>query len=201
MVITRRLTPKVTPTMTTLAGPPRSCCFTGFKHTSTPEGRIEPLGGLDTYIAEPPVTAAGPHKRVLLFFSDVFGPLFINNKLLQDYFASCGAFSFILVGRRVVELMRRAGFIVLGPDYFFGVHVQDLPEGCDKAAWVSEVLPKAVEAFTRWFDAVKATYGEYAPRFPSFDAHPRPFSSQALRRQSTPWSVRVLKACPTMHTC
>jgi len=51
---------------------------------------------------------------------------------------------------------------VLGPDYFFGVHVQDLPEGRDRGAWVSEVLPKAVAAFPKWFDAVKATYGERA---------------------------------------
>ena len=75
---------------TTLAGSPSSCCWTGFKHTGTPEGRVEPLGGLDTYIAEPPAGAAGPHNRVLLFLSDVFGPFFINNKLLQDYFASSG---------------------------------------------------------------------------------------------------------------
>ena len=143
-----------------LAGPPSSCCFTGVKHTGTPKGRVEPLGGLDTYIAEPPATAAGPHKKVLLFLSDIWGPLFINNKLLQDYFASCGAFSFILVRKCV--LMQETGFIVLGPDYFFGVYIQDLPEDRDKFAWAHEVLPPAVEAFPKWFDAVKATYGERA---------------------------------------
>ena len=76
---------------TTLAGPPSSCCWTGVKHTGTPEGRIEPLGGLNTYIAETPAAASGPHKKVLLFLSDIWGPLFNNNKLLQDYFASSGA--------------------------------------------------------------------------------------------------------------
>ena len=83
---------------TTLAGPPSACCWTGFKHTGSPEGRIEPLGGLDTYIAEPPAgTTSGPHRKVLLFLADIRGPLFINSKLLQDYFASCGTFSSIVV--------------------------------------------------------------------------------------------------------
>jgi len=81
---------------TALAGPSSSCCWTGVNfHTGTPKGRVESLGGLDTYIAEPPAaaTAGGPHKKVLLFLANIWGPLFINNKLLQDYFASCGAFS------------------------------------------------------------------------------------------------------------
>lgn len=76
---------------TTIAGPPSSCCWTGFKHTGTPEGRVESLGGLNTYIAEPPANASsGPHKKVLLFLSDIWGSMYINNKLLQDYFASFG---------------------------------------------------------------------------------------------------------------
>ena len=36
------------------------------------------------------VQASDPHKKVLLFLADAYGPLFINNKLLQDYFASRG---------------------------------------------------------------------------------------------------------------
>ncbi|KAG8219214.1 dienelactone hydrolase family-domain-containing protein [Butyriboletus roseoflavus] len=125
----------------TLAGPPTSCCWTGIKHTGTPEGRVELLGGLNTYIADPPAGAAStPHKRVLLFLADVWGPMFINNKLLQDYFASCG-------------------FIVLGPDYFFGSAVQDLPANSDRNAWIEGARAPASEAFPKWLDAVKATYG------------------------------------------
>ena len=56
------------------------------------------------------------------------------------------------------------GFIVLGPDYFFGASVQDLPEDRDKTSWASEALPKAREAFPKWLDAVKATYGEKTHR-------------------------------------
>ncbi|KAF8555051.1 alpha/beta-hydrolase [Imleria badia] len=132
---------------TTLAGPPSSCCWTGIKHTGTAEGRIEPLGGLDTYIAELHTGAtSGAHKKVILFLSDVYGPLFINNKLLQDYFASCG-------------------FIVLGPDYFFGVPIQDMPTDLDKATWVNRARAKALEVFPKWFDAVKATYGTETTKY------------------------------------
>ena len=75
----------------TLAGPPGGCCWTAIKHTGNPEGRIEPLGGLDTYISEPPAgVETKPYKKVLMFFADAYGPLFINNKLLQDHFASRG---------------------------------------------------------------------------------------------------------------
>ena len=148
---------------TTLAGPPTSCCWTGInlKHTGTPKGRVEPLGGLDTYIAEPPSAAAGSHKKVLLFLADIWGPLFINNKLLQDYFASSGASRLSSLGNvwRVLT-WGWLGFTVVGPDYFFGVSVQDLPEDYDKLAFAYESLAKAVEAFPKWFDAVKAKYGE-----------------------------------------
>ena len=58
------------------------------------------------------------------------------------------------------------GFIVLGPDCFFGVPIQDLPEDRDKASWANEALVKAREVFPKWLDAVKATYGE-KPHHPS----------------------------------
>ncbi|KAG9309080.1 dienelactone hydrolase [Chiua virens] len=130
---------------TTLAGPPSACCFNGFKHTGTSEGRVESIGGLNTYIAEPS-TASGPHVKVLFFLSDIFGSLSINNKLLQDYFASCG-------------------FVVLGPDYLFGQYVQDVPGDVDKFAWAHTRLDAAVEAFPKWLDAVKAKYGTETTKY------------------------------------
>ncbi|KAF8550811.1 hypothetical protein OG21DRAFT_365226 [Imleria badia] len=132
---------------TTLTSPPGACCWTGIKHVGTPEGRIEPLGGLNTYISEPPPNALlGPHKKVLLFLADAYGPLFINNKLLQDYFAS-------------------QGFTVLGPDYFFGVPVQNLPPDRDKVAWSLEARAAAIEVFPTWFEGVRATYGTEAIKY------------------------------------
>jgi len=78
---------------TTLASAPASCCFSGVKHTGTPVGRVEDLGGIQTYISEPPSAAAT--QKVILLLADIWGPLFVNNKLLQDYFASCGMFLFV----------------------------------------------------------------------------------------------------------
>ena len=151
----------------TLAGPPNACCWTGIKHTGTPEGRIEPLGGLDTYVSEPPAnTESRPHKKVLLFLADAYGPLFINNRLLQDYFASqamyilCGWYACYKPSLMRVET---PGFIVLGPDYFFGVPVQNLPPDRDKVAWSLEALAAAVEVFPKWFEQVRATYGRAPP--------------------------------------
>ena len=58
------------------------------------------------------------------------------------------------------------GYIVLGPDYFFGDHIQDhqepdfkLPERRD--AWILQMLKNAQEAMPRWLSAVKETYGMY----------------------------------------
>ncbi|OAX37884.1 alpha/beta-hydrolase [Rhizopogon vinicolor AM-OR11-026] len=122
----------------TLASAPAACCFSGVKHTGTPVGRIEDLGGIQTYISEPPSSAAT--QKVILFLADIWGPLFINNKLLQDYFASCG-------------------YLVLGPDYFFGDAVPNHEPGRDREAWIMGVRKLAIDAFPAWLDAVKSKYG------------------------------------------
>ena len=72
-----------------LAGPPGDCCVQGVKHTGVPVGRVETIAGVETYISDAPAKTTGPTK-VVLFFADVYGPLFENAKLLQDYFASHG---------------------------------------------------------------------------------------------------------------
>jgi hypothetical protein len=74
----------------TLASAPGDCCFIGFKHTGTPRGTTTTIAGVNTYVSKPNENQAGLEK-VILFFSDVFGPLHLNNQLVQDYFASCGA--------------------------------------------------------------------------------------------------------------
>jgi hypothetical protein len=72
-----------------IAGPHGDCCFTGVKHTGEPVGRTAEFGGLSTYISEP---KSGEAKGIILFFADVFGPFYINNQLLQDYFAENGMY-------------------------------------------------------------------------------------------------------------
>ena len=59
------------------------------KHEGEPVGRVEKIAGFQTYISDPPDATAGP-KKVILYFSDAYGPFYINAKLLQDYLASHG---------------------------------------------------------------------------------------------------------------
>jgi dienelactone hydrolase len=122
----------------TLASAPGSCCFSGIKHTGTPVGRIEELGGIQTYISDPPASATT--QKVILYLSDIWGSLFINNQLIQDYFASCG-------------------YLVLGPDYFFGDAVPNHPPGRDMQTWLAHATKPAVDAFPTWLESVKAKYG------------------------------------------
>ena len=76
----------------TLASAPGDCCVTGFKHTGIPTGTTTPIAGVNTYISEPKEAHTGSGNPVILFFADVFGPVSLNNQLLQDYFAGCGIY-------------------------------------------------------------------------------------------------------------
>ncbi|KAG2144647.1 dienelactone hydrolase [Suillus bovinus] len=107
----------------TLASAPGGCCFSGVKHTGTPVGHVEDLGGILTYISDPPA----PTQKVILFLADVWGPLFVNNKLIQDYFASCG-------------------YTVLGPDYFFGDSVMNQSDS-HRQVWIDNARKPAINAF------------------------------------------------------
>ncbi|KDQ49047.1 hypothetical protein JAAARDRAFT_43121 [Jaapia argillacea MUCL 33604] len=123
---------------TLLASHPQACCFTGFKHTGNATGHTVPLGGMDTYIS-----GDDAHPRVILYFCDVFGPGYINNQLIMDYFASLG-------------------FLVLSPDYFFNDPIQNHQDNPnhDRQAWVSKTKAQAAAATPKWIEAVKNKYGE-----------------------------------------
>ncbi|CAA7266420.1 unnamed protein product [Cyclocybe aegerita] len=124
-----------------LLAAPGDCCFQLVKHSGEPVGRKTTIGGFETYISEPLADIAGP-KKVLLYFSDLFGPFFINAKLVQDYFAS-------------------HGFIVLGIDYFFGdsigCHLDD--PTFDRSGWIYKARKRAKEEAPRWFPQVRTLYG------------------------------------------
>ncbi|KAH8113618.1 alpha/beta-hydrolase [Phellopilus nigrolimitatus] len=127
-----------------LAQAPGDDCCKGVKHTGEPKGTIEKIAGLDTYIATPSYLAAGqPAKGVILFYADVFGPLFINNKLIQDYFAD-------------------QGFIVVGIDYFLGdpIHIHNDEPGFDRPAWMAKSQAQAREHEPKWFEAIKNRFGQ-----------------------------------------
>lgn len=73
-----------------LAGPPGDCCFQGVKHSGNPVGKTIDIAGISTYVVEP--SSGDQSKGIILFFADVFGPFYVNNQLLQDYFAENGYF-------------------------------------------------------------------------------------------------------------
>jgi len=51
------------------------------------------------------------------------------------------------------------GYLVLGPDYFFGDAVPNHEPGRDREAWIMGVRKLAIDAFPAWLDAVKSKYG------------------------------------------
>jgi hypothetical protein len=74
-----------------LAGPPGDCCVKGVKHSGKPSGEVVKIAGIQTYISNPPPAKDGSQdKKIILYLADVYGPLFINAQLLQDYYASQG---------------------------------------------------------------------------------------------------------------
>jgi len=123
-----------------LAHPPGDQCCTGVKHSGDAVGNEKVIGGTNTYVSLPPAGQAT--KGVILFYADVYGPLYINNKLIQDYFAS-------------------QGFIVTGIDYFEGdpIHFHDNEKDWDRGAWFNFKKKRAKEIEPEWFAGVKAEFG------------------------------------------
>ncbi|KAG6830477.1 hypothetical protein H0H92_000484 [Tricholoma furcatifolium] len=130
-----------------LAGPPGDCCFKAVKHSGTPVGKSIEIAGVPTYISEPTSEATGS-KKIILYLSDVFGPFFLNNQLIQDYFAG-------------------HGFLVLGIDYFFGdtIHLHLEEEGFDRQGWIANAKSKSREVWPKWLEAVREAYGTEAQYF------------------------------------
>ncbi|KAJ7140045.1 hypothetical protein C8R43DRAFT_955109 [Mycena crocata] len=127
--------------MATIAHPYCDGCFTGVKHTGDPVGKTVPIADIPTYVSEPPSGKVKASKKVVLFFADVYGPLFLNNQLIQDYFTS-------------------HGFVVVGINYFLGDPVYlHTEEGFDFQAWVEVKRKKAVEIMPKWLEEVRRLYG------------------------------------------
>jgi len=148
----------------TLAGPigEQCCLHEGVKHTGEPSGKsiavfLSDGTAVPTYLTVPHTThpfgydsdgiASGGKKRVILFFSDVYGPFYLNNQRLQDYYAS-------------------QGFHVLGLDYFLGDPV--VPHNLEDPEfplhpWLAKSTQQAEDLVTCWVDAVVELYGTYSP--------------------------------------
>ncbi|KAF7360779.1 hypothetical protein MVEN_00809900 [Mycena venus] len=128
---------------TTIAQPHCEGCFTGVKDSGDPVGKTVTIADIPTYVSEPPpgvATLSGP-KKIILFFSDVWGPFYLNNQLLQDYFAA-------------------QGFFVVGIDYFLGAPYQShTEEGFDANAWFLSSRAKALDMTPKWIEEVRKQYG------------------------------------------
>ncbi|KAL8764738.1 MAG: hypothetical protein Q9209_007905 [Squamulea sp. 1 TL-2023] len=69
-----------------------SCCLSGALHEGKPTGRVDNIGGLDCYIAEP---KGGSKTKSVVFISDIFGWEFPNTRLLADQYALAGFYAYI----------------------------------------------------------------------------------------------------------
>ncbi|KAK0471283.1 Alpha/Beta hydrolase protein [Armillaria novae-zelandiae] len=125
-----------------LAGGLGECCFTAVRHEGAPAGKVVTISGVPTYVSEPQTAKTVDKTKVVLFLADVYGPLYINNQLVQDYFAS-------------------QGFIVVGVDYFLGdpVYIHTEPD-FDRPAWLEKSKHQARELMPGWVNAIREKYGE-----------------------------------------
>ncbi|KAH9854493.1 alpha/beta-hydrolase [Lenzites betulinus] len=125
-----------------LAGPPGECCRQTVHHVGTPRGSLEPIAGVETYIARPAGTT--DPQKIILFFSDVFGALYTNSQLVMDYWAD-------------------NGFLVLGLDYFEGdskalLNLDDAT--FDYPAWIKKHQTRAAVLVPPWLEAVRERFGK-----------------------------------------
>ncbi|KXJ88812.1 dienelactone hydrolase [Microdochium bolleyi] len=127
-----------------LAKPADLCCLKGAIHTGEPAGKVEQIGGVDTYVARPDPTRA--NGNVLLFFPDAFG-LHINSFLMMDAFADCG-------------------YLTLGVDYFLGDGISKYSANplndpnFDFVGWKDKHYNASEEVAAKWVADVKALHGK-----------------------------------------
>ncbi|CDO69409.1 hypothetical protein BN946_scf184791.g4 [Trametes cinnabarina] len=110
-------------------------CIQGVRHEGQPAGKIEKIGGVDSYVATPSGDYA--KDKVVLYLHDGFGLPLVNNKLLCDDFA-------------------RNGFRTIMPDLFNGDPVpEDAMERADfdRVAWMNRHGPET------WKPLVDAVVG------------------------------------------
>lgn len=88
-----------------LAGPPGDCCFRTVQHVGEKRGTIETVAGVETYVSRP---KDGSNKKIVLFFADVYGPIYINSQLIMDYWADNGECSRTACTGETRRLTRRA---------------------------------------------------------------------------------------------
>jgi len=124
---------------TYLAAPPGDACFEGVKHEGVAKGEMIDVGGYQTYVTYPPSKST---DKLILYYCDVHGPYFINNRLLMDWFAE-------------------HGYFVVSPDYFLGEQLEEIRKqpGFDHYTWVTPHRVKARGIAIEFEKAIKDKYG------------------------------------------
>ncbi|KZT56632.1 alpha/beta-hydrolase [Calocera cornea HHB12733] len=115
------------------------CCTQAVKHEGTATGSFVDVGGVQTYIAYAPDKSL---DRIILFYCDVFGPKFLNNQLLCDWFAG-------------------HGYTVLAPDCFNGEELDKIMhnEGFNIYEWIAPLRISAPKLISEVFlPAMKAQF-------------------------------------------
>ena len=69
-----------------------SCCISGKVHDGTPKGRVDTIGGLPCYIAEP---KDGSKAKAVIYIPDIFGWELPNVRLHADDYAAAGFYCYV----------------------------------------------------------------------------------------------------------
>ncbi|KZW03100.1 alpha/beta-hydrolase [Exidia glandulosa HHB12029] len=105
-------------------------CVVAVTHDGTPTGKIQTVGGVETYLALP-ANEDYPKDKAIIFCADLFGIKFVNNQVQCDDFA------------------RALGIAVYAPDYLHDDAVTDAIFGDPSWDIARDWLPRHTAAQTR----------------------------------------------------
>jgi len=121
-----------------LAKPSGECCMQAVKHEGTPVGEKDQIAGINCYVSYAPSKST---DKIILFCPDVYGPWYLNNQLIMDFFAA-------------------GGYTVVAPDYFDGQELEKLREeaGFDFNVWLGGHRAKAESILDQFVPAMKEKF-------------------------------------------
>jgi len=121
-----------------LAKPSGDQCFQAVKHEGTAVGVTEVIGGAKCYVGYPPDKKT---DKIILFFADVYGPWYLNNQLLVDFFAE-------------------QGYLVVAVDYFQGDELEHLGKNpdFDRKAWIDKHIEESLPITEKFIAAMQEKY-------------------------------------------
>ena len=145
-----------------LAGAPGDCCRRTVQHVGEKRGTIETVAGVETYVSRP---KDGSNKKIVLFFADVYGPIYINSQLIMDYWADNGQSKFSQHDAETTTHISACspGYLVVGLDYFEDDSLTKHPDrqapGFDFQDWLKRKQARAPELVGPWVEAIRKDYG------------------------------------------